>query len=309
MRRGCIRRSLVALVGTSATLVAIVLDYWLIGWLVNHHLVKPVVQESRWFTFASRWFRKAPALLIAGSALAPVPFYPVKIMAIAADYPLRRFMAALIVGRLPRFYFLARFLSELDDYAAPSNSTLDDRSCSPWPPSARGGSGKFISRRLPAADPLASISARRRADSREQRPHFGPAILLIAAAAGSNIAAGESDDQAPEHAVAHMVRSAFDAGHLIEWKRLRPSFFHHDDFRRTEGHELANATASTGQTYADGWSTLRLDRRGLQGGTNAALRAESRITRVGRQPSHAAKCTQARRDPGLDAADELPTWT
>ena len=53
----------VAVVGTAATVVAIVLDYWLIGWLVNHHLVKPVVQESRWFTFASRWFRKAPALL------------------------------------------------------------------------------------------------------------------------------------------------------------------------------------------------------------------------------------------------------
>ena len=114
----------VAMVGTAASVVAIVLDYWLIGWLVNHHLVKPVVQESRWFTFASRWFHKAPALLIAGSALAPVPFYPVKIMAIAADYPLRRFIAALVVGRLPRFYFLARVLSELDDYRAPSNRTL-----------------------------------------------------------------------------------------------------------------------------------------------------------------------------------------
>jgi membrane protein YqaA with SNARE-associated domain len=115
----------VALVGTAATLVAIVLDYWLIGWLVNHHLVKPVVQESRWFTFASRWFRKAPALLIVGSALTPgVPFYPVKILAIAADYPLRRFIVALIVGRLPRFYVLARFLAALDNYAAPKNSTL-----------------------------------------------------------------------------------------------------------------------------------------------------------------------------------------
>jgi membrane protein YqaA with SNARE-associated domain len=114
----------VAVVGTAATVVAIVVDYWLIGWLVNHHLVKPVVQDSRWFKFASRWFRKAPALLIAGSALAPVPFYPVKIMAIAADYPLRRFILALIVGRLPRFYFLARFLAELDDYAAPNNTTL-----------------------------------------------------------------------------------------------------------------------------------------------------------------------------------------
>jgi membrane protein YqaA with SNARE-associated domain len=116
--------SVVALIGTAATLVAIVLDYWLIGWLVNHHLVKPVVQDSRWFTFASRWFKKAPALLIAGSALAPVPFYPVKIMAIAADYPLSRFIAALLVGRLPRFYFLARFLAGLDNYAAPKNSTL-----------------------------------------------------------------------------------------------------------------------------------------------------------------------------------------
>lgn len=114
----------VAIVGTVATVVAIVLDYWLIGWLVNHHLVKPVVQESRWFTFASQWFRKAPALLIAGSALAPVPFYPVKIMAIAADYPLRRFIAALLVGRLPRFYVLARVLSQVPEYSQPRNSTL-----------------------------------------------------------------------------------------------------------------------------------------------------------------------------------------
>jgi membrane protein YqaA with SNARE-associated domain len=114
----------VAVVGTVATIVAIVVDYWLIGWLVNHHLVRPIVQGSRWFRFAERWFRKAPAALITGSALAPVPFYPVKIMAIAADYPLRRFIVALAVGRLPRFYFLARVLAQLDEYRAPSNRTL-----------------------------------------------------------------------------------------------------------------------------------------------------------------------------------------
>lgn len=115
---------MVALVGTAATVVAIVVDYWLIGWLVNHRLVRPVVQESRWFKVAARWFRKAPAVLIAGSALAPVPFYPVKILAIAADYPLPRFIIALIVGRLPRFYALARVLAEVDEYAQPRNSTL-----------------------------------------------------------------------------------------------------------------------------------------------------------------------------------------
>jgi membrane protein YqaA with SNARE-associated domain len=105
---------LVAITGTLATLVAIVLDYWLIGWLVNHHLVKPVVQESRWFQFAQRWFRKAPFVLIAGSALAPVPFYPVKILAIASDYSLLRFMAALLIGRLPRFYVLAKIGGEVE---------------------------------------------------------------------------------------------------------------------------------------------------------------------------------------------------
>lgn len=99
---------LVAAVGTIATVVAILLDYWLIGWLVNHHLVRPVVRESRFFQFAQRWFRKAPALLVAGSALAPVPFYPVKIIAIASEYSIARFIVALVVGRLPRFYLLAR---------------------------------------------------------------------------------------------------------------------------------------------------------------------------------------------------------
>jgi membrane protein YqaA with SNARE-associated domain len=105
---------LVALVGTLATIVAIVLDYWLIGWLVNHHLVKPVVEESRWFQFAQRWFRKAPLVLIAGSALAPVPFYPVKILAIASDYSLARFIIALVIGRLPRFYALAKVGGEVE---------------------------------------------------------------------------------------------------------------------------------------------------------------------------------------------------
>ena len=139
----------VAVVGTSATLVAIVLDYWLIGWLVNHHLVKPVVQESRWFTFASRWFRKAPALLIAGSALAPVPFYPVKIMAIAADYPLRRFIARSSSAGCrgstswPACSRRAGRLRGAEEFDA------DVHRARASPRSARGGSGRRTSRSPP----------------------------------------------------------------------------------------------------------------------------------------------------------------
>ena len=76
----------VAVVGTAATVVAIVLDYWLIGWLVNHHLVPTVVQECALVHVRPRGrSARRRRCLIAGSALAPVPFYPVKIMAIAAD--------------------------------------------------------------------------------------------------------------------------------------------------------------------------------------------------------------------------------
>jgi membrane protein YqaA with SNARE-associated domain len=115
---------MVAAVGTAGTIVAILLDYWLIGWLLNHHLVRPVVQDSRWFQFAKRWFHRAPALLIAGSALAPVPFYPVKFLAIASDYPLPRFIAALVAGRLPRFYFLAVALAEVGERVEARTSTV-----------------------------------------------------------------------------------------------------------------------------------------------------------------------------------------
>jgi membrane protein YqaA with SNARE-associated domain len=97
----------VAIAGTAGCVVAIVLDYALIGWLVNHHLIKTELDDSRGFRTAQRFFGKAPGLLILLSALLPVPFYPVKILAIARDYPLPRFIVALVLGRLPRFYLLA----------------------------------------------------------------------------------------------------------------------------------------------------------------------------------------------------------
>jgi membrane protein YqaA with SNARE-associated domain len=97
----------VATAGTLGCLVAITLDYALIGWLVNHRLIRTELDDSRGFRTAERWFGKAPFLLILASAVLPVPFYPVKILAIAGEYPLARFALALLLGRLPRFYLLA----------------------------------------------------------------------------------------------------------------------------------------------------------------------------------------------------------
>ncbi|HXT68332.1 MAG TPA: VTT domain-containing protein [Vicinamibacterales bacterium] len=97
----------VAIAGTSGCIVAAILDYALIGWFVNHRLIKTELDDSRGYHTAQRFFARAPFILILMSALLPVPFYPVKILAIARDYPLVRFVAAVVIGRFPRFYLLA----------------------------------------------------------------------------------------------------------------------------------------------------------------------------------------------------------
>ena len=99
--------TLIATVGTISCVVAGILDYWLIGWFVSQGLIRSKLSDSRVYRIANRIFKKAPFLLIVGSALAPVPFYPVKILAIASGYPIWRFLAAVIAGRWPRFYLLA----------------------------------------------------------------------------------------------------------------------------------------------------------------------------------------------------------
>jgi membrane protein YqaA with SNARE-associated domain len=98
---------LVAIAGASGCGVAIVLDYALIGWFVNRRLVRMEMEDSRVLRKVQRGFGRAPFVLILLSALLPVPFYPAKILAIARGYPLRRFVAALLLGRIPRFWLLA----------------------------------------------------------------------------------------------------------------------------------------------------------------------------------------------------------
>ena len=111
----------VAIAGTLGCVVAIVLDYALIGWFTSRQLIKTELEDSRGFGAAQRFFGRAPFLLILLSALLPVPFYPVKILAIVRDYPLARFMTALVLGRLPRFYALARVGEEVQ---APKSALL-----------------------------------------------------------------------------------------------------------------------------------------------------------------------------------------
>ena len=96
-----------AVVGTAGCLVAIILDYALIGWIVTRRLIREEMDDSKGFVRAQKFFGRAPFLFIIATAALPVPFYPTKILAISRDYSLSRFCLALALGRLPRFYYLA----------------------------------------------------------------------------------------------------------------------------------------------------------------------------------------------------------
>jgi membrane protein YqaA with SNARE-associated domain len=92
-------------VATIGTMVA--------GWL-DHRIFVPVLnverivgyKESRLYRSTMRLFERAPfaALVVAG--LSPVPYWPFKLLAFSRGYSVARYLAAIGVGRFPRYALL-----------------------------------------------------------------------------------------------------------------------------------------------------------------------------------------------------------
>ncbi len=56
---------------------------------------------------ATRAFEKAPFTVIVIAAFTPIPFFPFRFLAPFSGFSLGRYILALTVGRVPRFYLLA----------------------------------------------------------------------------------------------------------------------------------------------------------------------------------------------------------
>lgn len=94
-----------ALVATAGTVLA--------SW-VDHRVFVPLITRAgrdrelpRLARALMSLFNRAPFAVIAISGLTPLPFFPFKALAFAARYPLGRYLAAVAVGRLPRYFLLA----------------------------------------------------------------------------------------------------------------------------------------------------------------------------------------------------------
>jgi membrane protein YqaA with SNARE-associated domain len=95
-----------ALVATAGTVLASWVDYRAFATLVSR--VAAGKRDSlRWLDGVRTMFGRAPFAVLACSGLTPLPFFPFKALAFAQSYPVGRYLAAVAIGRLPRYALLA----------------------------------------------------------------------------------------------------------------------------------------------------------------------------------------------------------
>ncbi len=88
------------------TLIGCYLDYAVLAPLMTTPWAeklkrKPVSQK------VIGYFATAPFITLAVVAATPIPFYPVRILSVASDYSVFRYMGAVLAGRFPRYVLIA----------------------------------------------------------------------------------------------------------------------------------------------------------------------------------------------------------
>lgn len=91
-----------------------VVDHETLTRLLNVQPVRSLYANRRVYKACVRWYAKRPFWTIVLAALTPIPFYPVKFLALSHSYPLGRYLLALVVGRAPRYYLYSWLGAELN---------------------------------------------------------------------------------------------------------------------------------------------------------------------------------------------------
>ena len=96
----------VAVVGGLSTIVAAIIDYFVVKKVFELRRVAPIKQTA-FYKKAVRWFYWRPWPTLVALSFSPVPFYPLRVLAPSSNYPLWRYVSAYVTGRVPRYYLLA----------------------------------------------------------------------------------------------------------------------------------------------------------------------------------------------------------
>lgn len=96
-----------ALVATAGTVAAAFLDYMFFAPVLNLGYSSKYKSTEK-YQKAHKWFYKFPFWSIVVAGFTPIPFFPFKFMVYASKYPIWRYLVAVIIGRLPRYYLLGK---------------------------------------------------------------------------------------------------------------------------------------------------------------------------------------------------------
>lgn len=98
---------LVALVAGVGTCIAGFIDYETLTPVLKYKTIKGLYHDKQLYKKSVNFFYKAPFWMIVIAAFTPIPYYPFKFLSIASAYPEGRYLLALFVGRVPRYFYLA----------------------------------------------------------------------------------------------------------------------------------------------------------------------------------------------------------
>lgn len=96
----------VAAVGVTGTVAVEAVNFVLFQRLLSTPSLTPA-RESRAVRGAVRLFQRAPFLAVWLCSWSPLPYWPVRITAPLARYPLGPYLLATLLGRFPRYWFFA----------------------------------------------------------------------------------------------------------------------------------------------------------------------------------------------------------
>ena len=97
----------VSVVSAFGCFIAGLIDYAVLGWLLNHRYVRPRYENRRFYRMSEEAFHRAPFAALLFFAFTPLPFLPLKFLSIASGYSLWKYQLALLIARFPRYYLLA----------------------------------------------------------------------------------------------------------------------------------------------------------------------------------------------------------
>ena len=97
----------VALTSGAAMFIACFLDYEAVNFFFNRTRVGSA-REHRIYQGCVHYFLKAPFISLVVASFTPfIVFYPFRVLSPTSGYPLWRYMLAVFIGRVPRFYLEA----------------------------------------------------------------------------------------------------------------------------------------------------------------------------------------------------------